>query len=444
MFRRYCLILLSCVWLAGWSGNARAQSSPPNLPQLAQEAQGWLGDMARINPAIPPGDEMERAKYIAAILQKESIPQEILNVAPGRGVVVGRLLSGSMADPAHALLLLGHPDVDNAMLAANLAVIVGLKRSGLPLKRDLIFLATTDQEQSGPAGMKAVIQKYWDRIACAYALNDGGTIMAKDGKVQYLGIQTSEKVPYNVTVTATGTAGRASQPPPDNAVVHLAAAIAKIGAFQIPASPTTMVLRYFEQLSRIEDEDTAKWMRALEEPVRADLAAMRLSDQNPMWNSMLRDTLAPTMLHGGARANDVPGEATANLSIHMLPGHSIEDLLAKLNKLVNDPHVHLALAPDQGANAPDSETDTPLYKTIERVTSQDFPGAIALPFLSPGATDSADLRLHRVEAYGLDPFPLAQPGAASKQGGEESRSPDSFQKGVAFLYHVVSDFTVQQ
>jgi acetylornithine deacetylase/succinyl-diaminopimelate desuccinylase-like protein len=327
------------------------------------------------------------------------------------------------------------------MLAANIATMVGLKRSGSHPSRDIIFLATDDEEQGGAASIKTVIEKYWDKIACAYSLNEGGRVMVKDGKVQYVGIQASEKVSYNVTVTASGTSGHASMPRADNAVVHLAAAIQKLGTFQVPAQPNTIVRRYFEQLARIEtDDEIAKWMRALEQPERADLAVKHLSADSPMWNSMLRDTIAPTILQAGVRVNVIPSEATANLNVRMLPGHSIEDLIAQFGKIVNDPQIRFQLGPDSGENAPPSDITSPLYKTIEAVTPQDFPGVVALPFLSTGATDSANLRLHKVQAYGLEPFPLTDDDFGRMHADDERIPVDSFHKGVVFLYHVVSNF----
>ena len=74
------------------------------------------------------------------------------------------------------------------------------------------------------------------------------------------------------------------------------------------------------------------------------------------------------------------------------------------------------------------------------MTPQEFPGAISLPFLSTGATDSASLRLHKVQAYGLVPFPLTEDDASRLHADDERIPLDSFHKGVAFLYHVVSDF----
>jgi len=471
MLRRLSTTVLALAGLifAGGDAHAQAPSAQPDLGKLADEAQGWLSDMIRINTSNPPGNEMAVAKYISAILQKENIPNEVVEITPGRGVAIGHLQAGPLPDAGNALMLLAHQDTvgvdptkwsvdpfgavvregylygrgsidDKAMLAANLATIVALKRSGARLARDIVFLASADEEQGGSASIKFVIEKYWDKIACAYALNEGGRVTLKDGKVQYVGIQASEKVSYNVIVTATGPSGHGSMPRPDNAVVHLAAAIAKIGTYQVPAEPNTITRRYFEQLAKIEENDTAKWMRALEQPERADLAVKHLSEESPMWNSMLRDSITPTIITAGFRNNVIPSQATANLNVRMLPGHSIDELIGQLGKVVNDPQIKFKLAPDPGENAPPSDITSALYKTIERITPQEFSGAAALPFLSTGATDSASLRLHKVQAYGVNPFPLSDSDDARMHGDDERIPVDSFRKGVMFLYHIVSDF----
>jgi acetylornithine deacetylase/succinyl-diaminopimelate desuccinylase-like protein len=474
MFRRLNFILvilaMACMMIATGIARAQAPAVSPDLGKLSGEAQGWLADLVRINTVNPPGNEAVAAKYIAAIFQKEGISNEVLDIAPGRSIVVARLQAGPLPDPANALLLVAHQDTvgvdakkwtvdpfgavirdgylygrgsmdDKAMLAANIATMVGLKRTGARLARDVLFLATDDEEQGGAASIKTFIEKYWDKIGCAYSLNEGGRVMLKDGKVQYVGIQASEKVSYNVTVTATGTSGHASMPLADNAVVHLAAAIEKLGTFQVPGQPNTIVRRYFEQLAKIEpDDEIAKWMRALEQPEREDLAVKHLSEFSPMWNSMLRDSISPTMMQAGVRVNVIPSEASANLNVRMLPGHSIDALIGQMEKVVNDKQIRLQLAPDSGENAPPSDITSPLYKTIERIAPQEFPGAIALPFLSTGATDSASLRLHKVQAYGLEPFPLTEGDYARMHGDDERMPVESFRKGVTFLYHVVSDF----
>jgi acetylornithine deacetylase/succinyl-diaminopimelate desuccinylase-like protein len=471
MVRRIWLMALALGWVVFSAGVTRAQTSAaqPDLVKLGDEAQGWLADLIKINTVNPPGNESATAKYISAIFQKEGITNEVLEMAPGRSIVIARLQAGPLADPTKALLLVAHQDTvgvdpkkwsmdpfaavvregylygrgsidDKAMLTANIATMVQLKRSRARLERDVLFLATDDEEQGGAASIKNTIQKYWDKIACAYALNEGGRVIVKDAKVQYVGIQASEKVAYNVTVTATGPSGHGSMPRPQSAVVHLAAAVAKLGAYEVPAQPSTITLRYFEQLSKVEDDEIAKWMRALEQPSRSDLAYKHLSEMSPMWNSMLRDTIAPTMMQAGVRVNVIPSEATANLNVRMLPGHSIDELIGQFGKIVNDPQIRFQLAPDAGENAPPSDITSPLYQTIEKITPQEFPGAISVPLLGTGATDSASLRLHKVQAYGLEPFPLTEEDYSRVHGDEERMSVDGFHKGVVFLYHVVASF----
>src|ERR1700693_559980 len=387
---RVLLLMLLAALLS--AAQARAQSARPaaatpaapvNLSQLESDAILWLQALIRINTTNPPGNELAAAKYIAGILDKEGIHSEIFESTPGRGFLVARLSSSALPDPSKALLLMGHLDVvgvdkakwtvdpfggvvkdnylygrgsidDKGMAIANLAVFLALKRSGARLNRDVIFLAEGDEEAGGEAGMKFAVEKHWDKIAAGYAINEGGRVVQKDGKIQYVGVQASEKVSVNVDVIAKGTSGHASIPRKDNAVVHMASAIAKVGTYEGPVQLNSVTRAYFEGLSQGQDDETSKWMRALESSDRADHAARWLSDANPSWNSMLRDTIAPTMLQAGIRNNVVPSEARGVLNIRLLPGNMVDPVLSKLQQLVNDPQVHFEIEPGAGENAPSS------------------------------------------------------------------------------------------
>ena len=188
----------------------------PNLvgdtTALAGEAQRWLADLIKINTTNPPGNEQAAAKYIGGVLAKEGIPFEILDLAPGRSAIVARLRSSAVPDPSKALLLVAHMDVvgvdkskwtvdpfggvikdgylwgrgsidDKSMVAGNLAAFVALKRGNVHINRDVIFLATADEEQFGEASLKMLIAKNWDKIAAGFAINEGGRVVLKDGKV---------------------------------------------------------------------------------------------------------------------------------------------------------------------------------------------------------------------------------------------------------------------
>src|SRR5260370_17906193 len=224
------------------------QANPSPLADtaaLSREALVWLAQLNERNAYSPAAKEQAAGKYVAAVLEKEGITPEVLEVAPGRGAVVARLRSSAISDPSRALLLVAHMDVvgadrarwtvdpfgavmkdgymygrgaldDKSMLAANLATIIALKRSNARLNRDVIFLATDDEEAGGDASIKTLIARNWDKFAAGFALNEGGEVISKGGKVQYVGLQASEKVSVNLDVIAKCTSGHASLPTKDN------------------------------------------------------------------------------------------------------------------------------------------------------------------------------------------------------------------------------------
>lgn len=468
-FPRIVLSLLTFSLLFAPVSAAQAPAPAFDLEKLSKEAEVWLTELIRINTTNPPGNELAAARFLASIFEKEGISTEVIESAPGRGIVIARLRSGPIPDPSRALLLLAHTDVvgvdrskwsvdpfagavkdgylygrgtldDKGMVIANLAVMVALKRAAVPLTRDIIYLAEGDEEEGGAAGIEFAVKNHWDKIAAGFALNEGGHTLVKNGRVFYVGIQASEKIPVNVTVIATGTAGHASIPRKDNPVNHLAAALAKIAAYEAPAKPQTVTRRYFEQLAAISDQEQARWMRALEIPDRTAQAARRLSEMNPSWSAMLRNTISITMLQAGVRSNVIPSEARATMNIRLLPGESIDELLTELRKLVDDPAIRIEAQPASRMPAPPSSIETDLYKIIERATPQVFPGAVTLPLLSTWATDSAQLRTRNVQAYGIIAFPLTEEELARMHSDDERIPLESFRKGVEFLFRIVSDF----
>jgi acetylornithine deacetylase/succinyl-diaminopimelate desuccinylase-like protein len=451
--------------------NSSAGAPAADLSQIESDAVGWLQALIRINTTNPPGNELAAAKYIAGILDKEGIHSEIFESAPGRGFLVARLSASAVPDPSKALLLLGHLDVvgvdktkwtvdpfggviqgnylygrgafdDKGMTVANLAVLVALKRANVRLNRDVIFLAEGDEEAGGTLGMRFAVEQHWDKIACGFAINEGGRTVLKDGSVQYVGVQVSEKVSVNVDVIAKGTSGHASVPRADNPVVHLAAAIAKIGTMETPVQFNSVTRAYFEGIAPHEDDETSKWIRALESPDRGDHAARWLSSANPAWNAMMRDTISPTILQAGVRQNVIPAEARAVLNIRLLPGNMVEPLIAKFQHLVNDPEISFEVEQGAGEAAPSSSTTSELFNAIGLAAANEFAGAPAVPYMHTGATDSMYLRLRSVQAYGIMPFPLTDEDYARMHGDDERLPVDSFRKGVEFIYGIVNNFAV--
>ncbi len=452
-------------------GSALGAPASADLSRLDVEALGWLQGLIRINTTNPPGNELVAAKYVSDILSKEGIHAEIFESTPGRGFLVARLSSSAVPDPSRALLLMGHLDVvgvdkskwtvdpfgavlkdgylygrgaidDKGMAIADLAVFIALKRSGARLNRDVIYFAEGDEEAGGETGMKFAVEKHWDKIAAGFALNEGGQVTLDKGKVQYVGVQASEKVAMNVDVIATGTSGHASIPRKDNPVLHLVEAMDKIGAYETPIQFNSVTRAYFGGLAGLQDEETGKWMRALESSDRGEHAARWISGANPIWNAMMRDTIAETMLQAGIRANVVPTEARGVLNIRLLPGDQIDTLLAKLGQIVNDPQIRFEMEPNSGEAAPSSSLTSDLYTSIVHASGREFPGVPVIPLMSAWATDSSPLRMRNVQAYGLVPFPLTDADLMRMHSDDERIPVDSFNKGIEFVYNIVNEFAV--
>jgi len=456
------------------AARATPQNTAPASPavdfeKLSLEAADWLAGLVRINTTNLPGNEMAGARYLAEILQKEGIQPTLVETAPGRGAVIARLQAGAAPDPTRAVLLLGHMDVvgvdaskwkedpfsgivkdgaiwgrgtldDKGPLIANLATIIALHRAGTRLSRDVIFVADGDEEQGGEAGIRSLIQYNWDKIAAAYCINEGGRTIVKDGKAWYVGVQASEKVSVNYRIIATGTSGHASIPLKDNAVVHLAAAIEKLGNWETPAKPLVITKRYFEGLAQIEDPELAKWMRALDTPERQEHAARILSDANPVWNSMLRNSVSPTILQAGVRSNVIPSEARAVVNVRLLPGELPGEFANAMTKVIDDPQVRVEMDAPTFSSSPPSDVDTDFYRSIQKSAKVVFPNAPVVPMMSTWATDSAELRLRNVICYGLVPFPLTEEEIGRMHADNERLPIASVRPGIELVYRAVEDF----
>ena len=117
-------------------------------------------------------------------------------------------------------------------------------------------------------------------------------------------------------------------------------------------------------------------------------------------------------------------------------------LMNELNKLVNDPQVKMQILPDGGLAAPNSSMENGFYGLITSVCAKEYGGAPVLPYLSTGATDSAQLRLHNVQAYGLMPYAITEEDEARVHGDDERLPLASFAKGIDLITRIATEFAV--
>lgn len=441
-------------------GAAFAQPAP-----LQERAQQYFLDLLRLDTSNPPGNETRVARYLKEVCDREGIPGELLGADPDRLNFVARLPG---TGPARPLMLMAHSDVvpversqwtvdpfaalvkdgyiwgrgaqdTKALLAAELAVFVELKRSGARLKRDVIFLSEADEE-AGSTGMQWLIANAWSKIDAEFALNEGGFAnrVAK-GKILF-NIQTSEKIPTRMRLAARGTAGHGSLPRPDNPVVHLAQAIVRLAEAEQPVKLNATTQEYFRALAKLpEYARLAPAFARLEDPAKAPAARRQIARENPLLAAMLSTSVSPTMTNAGVKVNVIPTVAEAQIDVRRLPNETPEEIVGRFRKIIDDPAVEVVrlrgTEQEMPATEPSSRTST-LYRTIEEVVGAEPDRLAVLPVMLLGATDGSYLRARGMGVYGIPLFPTPVEERRA-HGNDERVSTESFARGVRLLREVV-------
>ena len=445
------------------AGSAAAGPVHPvlNAERSRAEAVRFLKDLVRIDTQDPPGNETKVAQYLQGILKSEGIASEILEPVPGRGSIVARLKGDGSKRP---LLLMGHEDVvpvdrphwtvdpfaalerdgmiwgrgasdDKAGVAANLEVFLQLKRLNIHLSRDVIFLAEASEETTSAAGMAVLVDRYWDKIACEFALNEGGSSLVSGGKISYMGVATAEKLPRGIRLEATGSSGHGSVPRVDNAIVHLAAAVAKAGNWQTPGRLNETTSEFFRRLATISPPAEAAWYRSVLDPaVQAELRVKK-----PSYYSMLRTSVVPTMLRGGFKENVIPPDAQATLDVRALPDEDLAKFRSMLTAVIDDPQVKVVAADDTFSMpaAPVSGLHTDMFRALEAAQKEVVATAITLPVMTTGATDSSFLRTKGVAAYGVG-VPKTEAESRAVHGNDERIEIAQLGVFIRYLFRAVT------
>ena len=435
---------------------------------LERETIERLQTLIRFDTTNPPGNELALAQYLAGALESEGIETKLLIPVQDRAAVVARLRGNGSKRP---VMLMAHMDVvgverdkwscdpfagvvrdgylygrgaidDKGMLACNLMAMLLLKRSvvdaGVELDRDVIFLATADEETGGAYGIKWVVKEHFDLIDAEFAINEGGRTRIIEGGRRYLAIQTAEKISHMVTVTARGPAGHAAIPLAGNAIMHLGRAIARIADYHEPVTLTETTRRFFTELSRMWPVEPEREAMAALVSSNADESARgaRVLSGIPVLNAVMRNGISATKVVGGVAGNVIPAEASALLNVRTIPGHDIDGIVERLETCIGDANVSVTLAV-RGDEAPASDPDSPMFEAIAAAARFIDPDLTIVPYLSTGGTDSAHLRRAGINSYGILPFPMEQPDEERMHGHDERVPVASLHFGMRLIFEAV-------
>jgi acetylornithine deacetylase/succinyl-diaminopimelate desuccinylase-like protein len=432
-----------------------------------EEALQHLVELIQINTTNPPGNETLAANYVKAVLDAEGIDSQLYSLDPDRANLVARIKGNGSKRP---ILIMGHTDVvgvqaeqwtedpfgglrkdgwvygrgsldDKDSVTAGMMMLIMLKRYGVELDRDIIFLAESGEEGTPHVGINFMVENHWDAIAAEFCLAEGGGGILEERGVTVVGVQTTEKMPRRVTLVATGTAGHGSRPEPDNAVAAIARAVARADAWDTEVRLNDTTRAYFERLASISAPEDAFRYRNVENPEHASEIQEYFRENETHHYSASRTSVVPTILSAGFRKNVIPSKATATLDIRMLPDEDVDEFYEDLAIVMAEPSVEIVPEDIYRPAAPPSGIDNAMFASIERAANSMYPDALVLPRMSTAATDMSQVRAKGVPAYGIGPIRSTEElnSGNGAHSDNERVSEDAFIDFLQFMWIVVID-----
>jgi acetylornithine deacetylase/succinyl-diaminopimelate desuccinylase-like protein len=410
---------------------AARQSTQPDWAAVETETIRHFQAILQRDTSNPPGNERLVTDYLKQVFDKEGIPSQVLASNPQRANIVARLKGSGRKRP---LLIMGHTDVvtvdvskwthppfsatrdagyiygrgavdDKDNLAAALMTMLMLKRLNVPLDRDVIFVAEAGEEGTTSVGIQFLVDQHFAELDAEYCLAEGGGVTRINGAVRYATVQTLEKRSRGVELIARGIAGHGSVPLESNAIVHLASAVAKIGAWRPTIRLNDTTRAYFTKLAEISSPEAAGAYRAVlsSNPKIQKTGDDWLFHNEPRHSSMLRTSISATIITGGYRTNVIPSEAKASLDIRMLPDEDADQFLEILREVGAEEGVDARFTgPFSRPAGAESRLDSEAFKAIEAAVTRVY-SVSTLPTMSTGATDMAFLRAKGVQCFGIGP-----------------------------------------
>ncbi len=467
-----CSIPLLVLLLAALGLRGAERATPANWSAVDEESMRHFQALLRFDTSDPPGNEKPAVDYLQQVLEAEGIETRIFAKLAHRPNLVARLRGNGSKRP---LLLMAHTDVvnvdpkkwkhppfsatreggyvygrgtvdDKDNVAVALMTMLLLKRSNVPLDRDVIFLAEAGEEGAVQYGIQFMVEEHFSEIDAEFCLAEGGSVVRTGGKVQYGSVQTTEKIPNRIRLIARGVAGHGSVPLRSNAVVHLARAIANIADWQTPMRLNETTRAFFERLATISPPEEAARYRAVLRGDESGAAQEYFAEHAPRLHSTLRTSISPNMISGGYRVNVIPSETEATLDVRALPDEDMPKFIEQLRQVINDPAIEIVRAPGHSRpGAPPSRLNTEAFEVLEAAIKRHY-GVITLPTMSTGATDMAFLRQKGIESFGIGPMIDSEDGPKGfgAHSDQERILEEALHKFVRFHWDVVLELAARK
>ncbi|MEA2239370.1 MAG: hypothetical protein QOC81_4094 [Thermoanaerobaculia bacterium] len=413
-------------------------------PVVITPAIVLLQQYVRVDTSNPPGKEIAGARFLAAALEKNGIHAEIIEPAPGRASVYARLAGKQRGG---GLLLLNHIDVVPAagegwtlppfaaeiranqlygrgtldmkgIAVCELLAFIDLARTHRTPERDVVFLATADEESGGTMGVAWLLAHRPDVFAgIRYAINEGGITETTQEHITYFGIEIGTKMVVKVVLRAPNRqsmqALRLALEPfitpadPDRVLPEVRAFLHELAPMRIEQG------QYLDDVNRTIA--TGKfWLMP---------SGYRELTQNVLWPA----TIEPD----GATA------VTMRVNLFNLPDENPDARIEWLRGVAAPFGVTMAQVLEKSGPAPFSARQTPMFALIAEEARRRYTGTrTGGEILVASTNDSRYLRVAGIDAYGLMPFPTDWYQTQGIHSLDERLRVDWFNDGVELMRRI--------
>jgi acetylornithine deacetylase/succinyl-diaminopimelate desuccinylase-like protein len=466
--KRVLYVGLALIFVLAAGGRLRAQSTPPN--PLAREI---FQQLIEINTTDSVGNVTTAAEAMAARLRDAGFAgNDVVVAGPNdrRKNLVARIHGTGQRKP---ILFIGHLDVvearredwttdpfkfiekdgyfygrgtddmkeGDAILVTN---FIRMKKENYKPDRDLILALTADEEGGDFNGVDWLVKNQRDAIDAEYCINlDGGEFERNSNQRVLTAIQASEKVYADFQLESLNPGGHSSLPSSDNAIYHLANALAKIEAYTFPVEISEITRNYFLKTAELTKGSGAADLRAAAKEPPDKAAVARLS-QTPYYNALLRTTCVATMLTGGHAPNALPQMARANVNCRIFPGEDPADVRKTLERVVADPKVKVTAVESRAADGsivhqvtvPTSPLLPEVTQAMDKTVHQMYGNIPVMATMSTGATDGRITRIAGIPTYGISCM-FFQMNDNRAHGKDERVGVADFYDGITFNYNLI-------
>jgi acetylornithine deacetylase/succinyl-diaminopimelate desuccinylase-like protein len=418
----------------------------------------------------PPGGEAPAAQLLVDALARVGVESQLVPTpspqgGPLRAAAIARV-RGRRERPA--LLLLSHLDVVDArssewsddpfagtirdgfvigrgaLDSKGLAVVHALALEALarrdrPLRRDVLLLSVPDEEAGGRHGLAWILRERAKLLAdVRHALGEGGSIREIPSQRPVWSVSVSEKSPCWLELRTHGTPGHSASPSRDAAVPRLIAALERVRTMDWPVQVVPEVARMFRSLAPVAAPADRAAYEDLAHALDRDPEFRRRFLRHDSNASLVRTTVAITVLEGAPSTNVLPAQARAQLDARLLPGQDCDGFERKVRARIADPGVEMVRL--LGFRSESSPVATPLFRAIEATAREVEPGSLVVARMSAGSSDAHWLRERGIVTYGFVPRWLPDDEARRVHGPDERISIRNLERGAETLVRLIERF----